>query len=184
MIDRTQLKEYQDYVQELMLYKQGKSAYAKFLSTLGHFEFSQNPLERARFWDEKAAHSRLCKRFYAVKKAYKEAAARAELLDRGVNLSAYELAEIAAISIPMTMVDIMSAERNAKRSMEVKHTLKAAEKEAARQACARAGIPIPAFLFDVSEESEDVIESSKTSSDDVNEIDSDKIQFDPEFDKL
>jgi hypothetical protein len=72
MIDRTQLKEYQDYVQMLMLYKQNKSAYAKFLSMLGHFEFSQNPLERAKFWDEKAAHSRLCKKFYAIKKAYQE----------------------------------------------------------------------------------------------------------------
>jgi hypothetical protein len=181
MIDRTQLKEYQDYVQMLMLYKQNKSAYAKFLSMLGHFEFSQNPLERAKFWDEKAAHSRLCKKFYAIKKAYQEAVSRAELLDKGINLSAYQLAEIAAISIPMTMTDIISAERNVKKNAEVKRTLNAAEKEVARQVCVRAGITIPAFLLDEPEEIADTIDASDISPD---ISDDGKIQFDPEFDKL
>ena len=115
MIDRTQFPEFQEYVQALLLYKQVKSAYPKFLERFGHWQTSKNPLERAKFYDEKEKNSQVCKDYYAVKKRYKETIARAELEARGYKLSATALAEIAAIEIPVSMQDIINSDKNVAR---------------------------------------------------------------------
>ena len=110
-IKRTELPEYQAYVQMLMIYKQKKSDYALFLKNCRHLQDSGNPLERLRFFEEQKAHSEVCKKYYAAKRIYEEAAARLECTNKGIDLSPLGMAKLASISIPVSMSEIVADER-------------------------------------------------------------------------
>jgi hypothetical protein len=111
MIDRITLPEYQEYVQMLLIYKKAKKDYPIFVSQYSWMKNSENPLERATWYDEKEKNTQINKLYYAVRAKYKDAAARAEFAVRKIDLSVVELAEIAAIEIPVSMRDIVKSER-------------------------------------------------------------------------
>lgn len=180
MVDRTQFPEFQEYVQVLLLYKQVKSAYPKFLERFGHWRTSKNPLERVKFYDEKAKNSQVCKDFYAMKKRYKETIARAELETRGYNFSATTLAEIAAIEIPVSMQDIINSDKIVAR--EATHLLNPDVRRTLREIAIRDGLEIKPEWMETPEELAQASENELSSNPDVSSDGT--ITFDEEFDKL
>ena len=113
-----EIPEYQEYVQVLLLYKQAKKEYAWFRKQYSHWQLSTDPLERVRFFDEKEKHRLVCKRYYETKERYHNAAARARLQERGVDLSAlssFRIAEMLQIDIPSSMMDIIRTEKEQKK---------------------------------------------------------------------
>jgi hypothetical protein len=182
MVDRTQFSEFQEYVQALLLYKQIKSAYPKFLERFGHWRTSKNPLERAKFYDEKEKNSQVCKDYYAVKKRYKETIARAELEARGYNLSATALAEIAAIEIPVSMQDIINSGKSVAK--EATHLLNPEVRRTLREIAIRDGLEIKPEWIETEEEIAQASESEYSSNlDSASDVEAES-EFDNGFDKL
>jgi hypothetical protein len=177
MVDRTQFPEFQEYVQALLLYKQVKSAYPKFLERFGHWQTSKNPLERAKFYDEKEKNSQVCKDYYAVKKRYKETIARAELEARGYKLSATALAEIAAIEIPVSMQDIINSNKTVAK--EAAHLFNPYVRRTLRELAIVEGREVKPEWMETEEE---LSQSMEQFNPDVSA--DGKIMFDEEFDKL
>ena len=108
---RTELPEYKAYMEMLLLYKKKKSDYAIFLRQFKHFKDSENPMQRLRFYEEKSQHSEVCKAYYKARLIYQEAAARLGCEDKGIDLSAMDIAKIAGVSIPVSMRDIIETEK-------------------------------------------------------------------------
>jgi hypothetical protein len=192
--DRMRLPEYQEYLLILLEYKQSQSKHTLFLNSSGHLETSSNPLDRAKFYDERARNSKMCKRFYAAKKRYIQAVALASLEE--VDLDATDtvpspeiLAQLRGIApTPVSMVDIIAAEKESRRQQEAQKIAgqDPTMRKMTREFCAMGNTPIPEWLHEYDEEdgitTADDIESaeevdSDTSSDDA-------ITFDEEFDKL
>jgi hypothetical protein len=111
----SELPEYREHVEMLLVYKQSCKENVSFRKTYAHLEISANPLDRAKFYDHKKKHSMICKRYHATEKRYKNAAALVGLKDRGINLENFQIAETMGVVIPTSMGEIMRAEKEEKR---------------------------------------------------------------------
>lgn len=108
---RTKLPEYVAYCEALLVYKHAMRTHTMFLRKMKYLEDSTNVLERAQFYDEKKRFSQACKSYYAARKNYEEATARKELTAKGVDLSLVEIAKLMNITIPLSMAQIIEAEK-------------------------------------------------------------------------
>jgi hypothetical protein len=180
MIDRATLPEYQEYVQMLLIYKQAKKDYPIFVSQYGWMKNSENPLERARWYDEKEKNTRINKLYYAVRAKYKDAAARAEFAARKIDLSVVDIAEIAGIEIPAKMCDIIKSER--KVSDNSTHLLNPEVRRTLREIAIRDGLEIKSEWMETEEELAQASEGESIFNPDISsEAES---EFDNGFDKL
>jgi hypothetical protein len=64
-----------------------------------------------QFFEEKKSHSNMCKYYYAARAKYEDAAARAGCKERGIDLTALEVAKIAQIPIPVSYTDVLKDTR-------------------------------------------------------------------------
>lgn len=196
--DRMNLPEYQEYVLILLEYKQSQSKHTLFLNSSGHLETSSNPLDRAKFYDERARNSKMCKKFYAAKKRYIQAVALASLeevaLDAADTVPSPEILaqprDICALNntpTPVSMVDIIAAEKDSKRQKEAQEitSRNPTMRQMTRDICALNNKPIPEWLhaYDVEDGVTTAAEEPEEYA--VSNVASDgTITFDEEFDKL
>jgi hypothetical protein len=124
---RAELPEFAAYADAMLAYKAAKKKYAQFRKHCGCFEFSSNPAERLRFFDEKQEHSRACKVFYAAKAKYSTAAA---CLEMGQRKLAVPAAVFVPQNIPLEFEDIRLEERAA----EAQKTMTPEQFEAIKEA--------------------------------------------------
>ena len=103
--------EHLAYMDALLAYKREKSDYTLFRQRMFSLQDSANPLDRLQWLERKQLHSLRCKQYYAARMAYTDATARAKCVARGIDMSAVDIAKIAAINIPVSMRDMMDEER-------------------------------------------------------------------------
>jgi hypothetical protein len=180
MIDRATLPEYQEYVQMLLIYKKAKKDYPIFVSQYGWMKNSENPLERAKWYDEKEKNTRINKLYYAVRAKYKDAAARAEFAARKIDLSVVDIAEIVGIEIPVKMCDIVKSER--KVSDNSAYLQNPEVRRVFREIAIRDGLEVKPEWMEIPEELAQTSENEFSFNPDVSS--DGEITFDEEFDKL
>jgi hypothetical protein len=182
MIDRITLPEYQEYVQMLLIYKKAKKDYPIFVSQYSWMKNSENPLERATWYDEKEKNTQINKLYYAVRAKYKDAAARAEFAVRKIDLSVVELAEIAAIEMPVSMRDIIKSEKQTVE--DAVHLLNPYVRRTFREIAIRDGLEIKPEWLETPEELAQASESESISSPNISSEAETESEFDNGFDKL
>jgi hypothetical protein len=177
-----ELPEYKEYVDVLRRYKAAKSYYMTFLNRFGDLEFSADPLERARFFDEKALHSRICKEYYYAKTKYQKAAAKVELLEKGIKLPAISTSTATQTYIPVSMEDITKLEetRKATEAYDKSPVMRAALREFGKLH----GVDVPAWVHEYDEEDGVVSEESPTDTTEDSTTTEAGIAWDEDFDKL
>lgn len=177
MIDRAALPEYQEYVQMLLIYKKAKREYPIFVAQYSWMKNSENPLERAKWYDEKERNTQINKLYYAVRAKYKDAIARAEFSAKKINLSVVDLAEIVGIEIPVSMNDIIKSEK--KTAKNKAHLLNPYVRKTLRELAIAEGREVKPEWMETEEELSQSMEQFNL------DVSADgKITFDEEFDKL
>jgi phage FluMu protein gp41 len=194
-VKRTQIPEYTEYCAAMLVYKKDCSAHQMLMRKLKHLKDSTNVLERAQFYDERAKFSQACKNFHNARKNYETAVAMAEIKAKGVDLSLVEIAKIMNITIPLSMAQIIEAEKKERVLASVTQEQWDMLEEAQKIRRNRGSLK-DSFLADKNS-GHSVLKEDPTLNDfeDLPEpalapaiaepVDADtSIEFDPEFDKL
>ena len=99
---------FEEYIQALILYKKGCSVHRRTMDRLREYN---DPASRLAKADCSAMFKQVCKAYYAAQMKYAQAIARSKLKEKGIDISAIEVAKSVGVEFPLSMKEMLAEEK-------------------------------------------------------------------------
>jgi hypothetical protein len=107
---------FEEYIEELIIYKNTCKLFSKLRK---RSQYSENPLERLRYFEGKELYSKACKKYQKARARYEQSLAIQRLKERGVDLNAVKLAELVGVSIDSSLNGLIKESKEIAQTQEI-----------------------------------------------------------------